>query len=171
MAIKKISENGVSSKPSSLKTTPKPKKAPKINPKQVTYATLRAAGMSGKEAHAIAGTNHLPPKNLTIEQTRENALKVLDITLQSQFKTLKGIRDNKRTSCNSDRIQAVKTINSMVPGWLAPQQIDVTTTGLFVELSGLATAELSELAELLHINSNGVRAINAEYEEIENVTS
>jgi hypothetical protein len=102
---------------------------------------------------------------MTVEQQREKALSALGITLESQFKTLKNVRDSRNT-WPSDKISAVKVINSMVPGWTAPEQIDIKTTGVFMELSGMSSKDLVELAGLLQIGAQ-----DTEFKEVESVSN
>jgi hypothetical protein len=142
----------VSKKPRKLTTTRKSASAAEIY-----HSTLRASGVSHAEAKRLSGTGHGAPL-ASIEQQREKALKALNITLESQFKTLKTIRDSKN-ACNSDRIHSVKTINSMVPGWTAPEQVNVHSTGVFMELSGLSSRELSELAGLLQVETKEIDCV------------
>lgn len=131
------------------KTTGKAVK--RTSAKEILHSTLRSAGVPYSKAKEISGTGH-GASHMTIEMQRDKALAALDITLEGQFKTLKTIRDSKN-ACNSDRIHSVKTINSMVPGWTAPDQVDVRTTGVFMELTCLSSKELVEMAGLLQIGA------------------
>ena len=118
--------------------------------REVLHTTLRQSGMSYAQAKAISGTGH--GCTGTLEQQRDKALAALDITLHSQFKTLKRVRDSKY-ACNSDKIHAVKCINSMVPGWTAPDQVEIKSVGVFAELTGLSSRELAELSNLMGVSS------------------
>jgi hypothetical protein len=146
---------GVRSKPAPLKSISKTVK--RSSAKEILHTTLRAAGVPYSKAKEISGTGH-GATHISIEQQRNKALKALDITLESQFKTLKTIR-NSKYACNSDRIHSVKLINSMVPGWTAPEQVQMQHTGVFMELSGLSSRELAELAGLLQIESKEVDCV------------
>jgi hypothetical protein len=144
-------KKGVRSKPAPLKSISKTVK--RSSAKEILHSALRAADVPYAKAKEISGTGH-GATHISIEQQRDKALKALDITLESQFKTLKNIR-NSKMACNSDKIHAVKVINSMVPGWTAPEQVQMQHTGVFMELSGLSSRELAELAEMLQIEQRG----------------
>jgi hypothetical protein len=155
MAKQTDSKVGVRSKPAPLKSISKAVK--RSSAKEILHTTLRSAGVPYAKAKEISGTGH-GATHISIEQQRDKALKALDITLESQFKTLKTIR-NSNNACNSDRIHSVKVINSMVPGWTAPEQVQMQHTGVFMELSGLSSRELAELAGLLQIESKEVDCV------------
>ena len=98
--------------------------------KKLAYKNLISTGMPARAAKRALGIgqNSSVSAKKTIDQQREEALHDLNLTIKSQFTTLLDIRDDKETSCASDRINAVKTINSMVPGFSAPQQMQVNNT-------------------------------------------
>lgn len=146
-------KNGVALRPVGSK-----KVKTRASAREVLHTTLRQSGMSYSQAKAISGTSH--GCTGTLEQQRDKALAALDITLHSQFKTLKNVRDSKN-SCNSDKIHAVKTINSMVPGWTAPDQVEIKSVGVFAELTGLSSRELTELSSLM-----GVAAQDTEFSDV-----
>lgn len=160
--VKTDEKNGVRSRPPLSKTNGKAVK--RSSAKEILHSTLRAAGVPYAKAKEISGTGH-GATTMTVEVQREKALQALDITLESQFKTLKTIR-NSKNACNSDRIHAVKTINSMVPGWTAPEQVDIRTTGVFMELSGMSSKELVEMAALLQIGAQ-----DTEFKEVATVSN
>jgi len=118
--------------------------------KAIAYQALRNSGVSVKDAKTLVniGDNTNFSKG-TLSQQRETALKALDLTLYSQYKTLKEIRDDKQISCPSDRIHAVKTLNTMIPGFLAPQEVNVNNTSVMIEFCDLSSQELMELSESL----------------------
>jgi hypothetical protein len=155
MAKQADGKDGVRLKPAPLKSISKTVK--RSSAKEILHTTLRAAGVPYAKAKEISGTGH-GANHISIEQQRDKALKALDITLENQFKTLKTIR-NSKNACNSDRIQSVKVINSMVPGWTAPEQVQMQHTGVFMELSGLSSRELAELAGLLQIESKEAECV------------
>lgn len=129
-------------------------------------------GLSLKKAKMLAGysagtnTSSLSQKTAqmqTIDQRRERALEKLGITFESQFTTLKEIQDSKMEHA-SDRIRAVHEVNLMTPGFLAPERRQVESKSLFVELSGMTSEALGELAQLLgEAVDSGIKV--GEYEE------
>jgi hypothetical protein len=160
--VKTDEKKGVRSRSPLSKTTGKAVK--RSSAKEILHSTLRAAGVPYSKAKEISGTGH-GATTMTVEQQREKALSALGITLESQFKTLKNVRDSRNT-WPSDKISAVKVINSMVPGWTAPEQIDIKTTGVFMELSGMSSKDLVELAGLLQIGAQ-----DTEFKEVESVSN
>jgi hypothetical protein len=118
-----------------------------ITTKDVAFRALRNAGVSVKDAKSllsIGDTTNL--RAGTLAQQRESALKALDLTLYSQFATLKEIRDDKNVSCPSDRIHAVKTINTMITGFTAPAELNINNTSVMIEFSALSSQELEEIS-------------------------
>ena len=156
MAKEKTGKKRVSVRPAPVKKLSSTTK--RGSSREILHSTLRAAGVPYAQAKAISGTGHGCTTG-TLEQQRDKALAALDITLHSQFKTLKSVRDS-RNSCNSDKIHAVKCINSMVPGWTAPDQVEIKSVGVFAELTGLSSRELAELSNLM-----GVAAQDTEYSD------
>jgi hypothetical protein len=131
-----------------------PKK--KLTPiKEIGYKALRNAGVTpalAKNIVDIPENTHM--SSGTIEQQREKALKALDLTIHSQLKTLVEIRDDKQKTPCSDRISAVKTINTMVPGFTAPAEIKVNHTAVMMEFTSLSSQDLAQLADILHVNTS-----------------
>jgi hypothetical protein len=121
----------------------------KNNPttKDIAFQALRKAGVSVKDAKSLLSIGDTTKLRAgTLAQQRESALKALDLTLYSQFATLKEIRDDKKTSCPSDRLHAVKTINTMITGYTAPQELNINNTSVMIEFSNLSSQELEELS-------------------------
>ena len=123
--------------------------------KTAAYSLLRANGIPtnlAKSALDIPDSTNMSTG--TIEQQREKALKALNLTIHSQLKTLVDIRDDADKTPCSDRINAVKTINTMVPGFVAPAEIKVNHTAVMMEFTSLSSQDLAQLADILHVNTS-----------------
>jgi hypothetical protein len=154
-----VSERKTPSKTrSAMKLIASSSRAPKtkLTPiKEIGYKALRNAGVTpalAKNIVDIPENTHMSTG--TIEQQREKALKALNLTIHSQLKTLVEIRDDKQKTPASDRISAVKTINTMIPGFTAPAEVKVNHTAVMMEFSSLSSQDLAQLADILHVNTS-----------------
>ena len=133
------------------------------------YAVLRAKypAMTKADAMELAGycRKSKPPSidaqlAMTIERQREHAIRTTGYTIAHALQTLTAItRDDDANP--GDKIRAVHEANTMLPGYHAPEQVQIKQLGIFAELTDLTTTELSQiinhLAEEDHIttiNSN-----------------
>lgn len=142
--------------------------------KKFAYKQLVNSGMPARMAKTVLGYSSKTNESskITIDQQREQALQDLNITIRSQFATLLDIRDDKQSSCASDRINAVKTINSMVPGFAAPAEVNVNNTAVMYEFRKSPSAELIQLAHDLKValqpDLQDTDIDDAEFEVLEN---
>lgn len=79
----------------------------------------------------------------SLAKQRETAIKELGITIRDQMAPLVGIRDKKGEQ-SSDRISAIKTLNSMIPGYVAAEEKNVKVMGLFMEMRDVSTDAIAE---------------------------
>jgi hypothetical protein len=128
----------------------------------VKYKMIRTKypNLPKKMAAELAGYSpHTHPVKIdaaceALEVQRQNAIADLGITIRDQLEPLVSIRDNPEAQ-NSDRINAVKTANSMLPGYVAPEEKSIKIQGLFVELKDVSTRDIAEF-----LNDNGGGAEN-----------
>jgi hypothetical protein len=130
---------------------------PKSGPLNLKYAQIRAKypNLTKKDAMILAGYSRgTKPQCVeesrayeSVDRQREKALAALKITFQSQLAPLVGIRDKSNKYAASDRINAIKTINAMVPGFNAPERKEMNMRALFVELSDITTGDLQEMVD------------------------
>lgn len=76
-------------------------------------------------------------------RSREFIVQEAKAGYQEQLEFFTGIRDDKeeQTSC---RISAAREINSMVPGHLAPKQLEQRSASLIIELNKIPESDLQE---------------------------
>jgi hypothetical protein len=138
----------------------------------LVYEELRGYGVPVKRAKELAGLsskNNTPVGSVardSIAQVREKALKNLGIGFEEQIKWFKEKSDNVVVNAG-DQISCRKEINRMVPGFIAPQEQQVSVRGVFVELAQMSSGELNELANLLGVVSSDETLLvsDAEYTE------
>lgn len=146
----------------------------KVTPKKIAYHTLRQNGLPDAVARDVTGYSNRSgyvDQSGTIDQQREKALKALDLTIHSQFKTLIDIRDDTQRSCPSDRIHAVKTINSMVPGFTAPAEVKINSTAIIAEFRDMSSGDLANLAHMLNVNVGVPNRCTVDVEDVQVVDS
>jgi hypothetical protein len=84
---------------------------------------------------------------LSIEKQRDAAVKATGYSIEYALRTLVDCSHKRENA--TDRIRAVHEANSMLPGYLAPERKEISTRGVFLELSNLSNTDIGDMIELL----------------------
>lgn len=107
-----------------------------------------------KEWAGFSPRSHGKPKiidaelALSIEKQRDAAIRSTGYTIQRALQTLVDCTHKRENA--ADRIRAVHEANSMLPGYLAPERKEISTRGVFLELSALSSTDLGDMIALLN---------------------
>jgi hypothetical protein len=140
----------------------KPKGLPRGRPKgirspaAIEYSRLRAKYPELPKKYAMRAAGYSPGTHTacvesgkvfkSLEKQKEEAIRDLRITVRDQLSPLVEIRDNKKEQA-SDRINAVKVANSMLPGYTEPEKKELSVRGMFVELKDVRTSDIAAFLE------------------------
>jgi hypothetical protein len=89
----------------------------------------------------------------SIEKERDKAIKATGYTITKALTKLTEIVDN--TEEPMPVIHAIRTANAMLPGYAAPQDIQIKQRTLIMELNSLSHSDIVNLTDALKSESDG----------------
>jgi hypothetical protein len=118
------------------------------------HVKAKNPNISNRKAKAMAGysINSHPPVVLeSIEKERDKAIKATGYTITKALTKLTEIVDN--TEEPMPVIHAIRTANAMLPGYVAPQDIQIKQRTLIMELNSLSHSDIVNLTDALKCES------------------
>jgi hypothetical protein len=85
---------------------------------------------------------------MSITRQREAAIRHAGYSISKGLKRLVDVMDDG-DALHGDAIRAVHEANAMLPGYHAPERIEVQSKGVFVELSNLSQSDIQQLLSVL----------------------
>ena len=133
----------VRSVPAAIKLAKLRAKYPNV-PKSIL---ARAAGYSPTN-HSFDSTKINLEIIESIEKERDKAVRATGLTITKQLTKLNEIIDNPDEHA-MPKIHAIRTVNTMLPGYNAPTNVQISQRSLFVEYQAMGHDDLVNLAEAL----------------------
>jgi len=115
-------------------------------------------GISNRKAKEMAGyspNSHPPVVIESIEKERDKAIKATGYTITKALSKLTAIVDqNSVIDAPMPIVQAIRTANSMLPGYNAPQEIKSRSMSLVMELNDLTHEDINGLIQAVKDQDN-----------------